>query len=198
MRTCLLVALLALLSEMALAQDTSKVVVVNMRINGSGMEQLNSSVEYGLPPDCIVGEGPYDYSARASGVVISECGFSDPRFSTGDVINQNGTTEGITDVQPEADFTLVFPFNPAMLTLDIRNATTNETIFFNESMSGVVRDFCASHPQDADCAAFQPTPTPAPTAPPTTPEPTPAPSGCPLGFALVAVAGLGIAAFTKK
>ena len=187
------------LSAMAIAQaqDTSKVVVANMRITSSGMEQVNSSVEYGLPPDCIVGEGPYDYSARASGVVISECGFSDPRLSTGDVVAQNGSREGITDVQPEADFTLVFPFNPAMLTLDIRNSTTNETIF-QANMSGVARDFCNSHPQDADCTAFQPTPTPAPTAPPTTPEPTPAPSGCPLGFALMIIAGLGIAAFAKK
>ncbi len=189
-----LLAILALLPCLALAQETEKVVVVHLNISDSGITETNSSVVYGLPPNCMSGEGDYTYSARASGVVISECGFYDPRVSMGDEMNTSGNRSGVIEVAPEADAVLIFPFNPAMLTLDVRNATTNETLL-HADMSGVVRDFCTSHPQDADCAAFQATPTPAPTA---TPAPTPVPSTCPLGLVLFGLGGLGMAAFARK
>ena len=189
---------MVVLSCLALAQgdqETGKVVIVHLAVSDSGITETNSSVVYGLPPDCLRGEGDYTYSARASGVVISECGFYDPRVSMGDELDTGGSRSGVVNVAPVGDAVLIFPFNPAMLTLDVMNSTTNESVF-HADMSGVARDFCASHPDDVDCAPPA-TPTPLATEPPATPVPTPAPSGCPLGLALILIAGLGIAVAKK-
>lgn len=177
-----LLAVLALLPCLALAQETGKVVVVHLAISDSGITETNATVVYGLPPNCVTGEGDYTYSARASGVVISECGFYDPRVSMGDELTTEGNRSGIIEVAPEADAVLIFPFNPAMLTLDITNSSTNQTIF-HADLAPLARDFCQSHPADPDCAGLAPaTPTPAATA---TPAATPQPQDYTLIYAIV-------------
>ncbi len=159
MKRYALLAIVVLFSAFAMAEGAegaSKVVVMDFIINDSGITQTNASVAYGLPPDCVNMGGDYAYSINSSAGTM-RCGLSDPRLSTGDVIAQNGTREGITDVQPEAEFTLVFPFSLGMQSFEIANATTNQSLF-TADLSGLARDFCSSHPQDAECAQANPAP----------------------------------------
>lgn len=135
-------------------QETSKVVVSHFKFTDTGLVETRSSVVYGLPPD-LQDEAAYTASVLdTAGSSLEKQKFSDPRIYMGDNLSDQGIA-GITGFDPDAEVVLVLRFNTSMDKLVISNTTSGQKIF-EANLSPLVNDFCASHPQDVDCAKIPP------------------------------------------
>ena len=135
-------------------QETSKVVVSHFKFTDTGLVETRSSVVYGLPPD-LQDKAAYTASVLdTAGSSIENEKFSDPRIYMGDNLSDQGIA-GITGFNPDAEVVLVLRFNTTMDKLVVSNTTSGQKIF-EANLSPLVNDFCASHPQDVDCAKIPP------------------------------------------
>jgi CheY-like chemotaxis protein len=131
------------------AGDYSKVFILHLNFSNGIVNEQSVEMQYGDPPTLGFQAGDIHGSLKtAGGAVLQEFDLSDPRYQLSE--------EGRQVYSNNADFTLVVPYYPGEMTLDLTDKKTGALLksvnFFN-----AINQFRLIYPGDPDMATANPT-----------------------------------------
>jgi hypothetical protein len=135
------------------SEDYSKVLILHLNFSKEGVNEQSVDMQYGHPPILGLQTGDIHGVLKTSdGDVITGFDLSDPRYQLGDgvVISGNGTNLSITGAasySDTADFTLVMPYYPNQMTLDLSDKRTG-SLLKSVNFSNAINRFRAMYPKD--------------------------------------------------
>jgi hypothetical protein len=135
------------------SEDYSKVLILHLNFSKGAMNEQSVDMQYGHPPSLGLQTGDIHGVLKTSdGNVITEFDLWDPRYQLGDgvVISDNSTNlslMGAVSYSDTADFTLVMPYYPNQMTLDLSDKRTG-SLLKSVNFSDAIERFRAIYPDD--------------------------------------------------
>jgi hypothetical protein len=104
--------------------DYSKIIIMNLSVEGNSITEKSVEMRYGHPPNLELRSGDFQGILKSSdGSTIREFNVWDPRNQLGDVLeNDSNTTSflsGFLEHSDNADLTLILPYYEKQMTFEL-------------------------------------------------------------------------------
>jgi hypothetical protein len=132
--------------------DYSKIIIMHLTINESGISEKSVEMRYGHAPNIESGSGDLSGTIKSSdGSTIREFDMWDPRYQLGDFIendnNSSAYLSGYLAYSDTADMTLILPYYENQMTFEVRDKETG--ILLKEvNISQAITNFQKTYPED--------------------------------------------------
>ena len=132
--------------------DYSKIIIMQLTINGNSITEKSVEMRYGHPPNLELRSGDFKGILKSSdGSIIREFDVWDPRYQLGDVLekdnNSSNYLSGYLVHSDNADITLILPYYEKQMTFELYDKTTG-VLLKNVNMSAAITKFQATYPKD--------------------------------------------------
>jgi hypothetical protein len=132
--------------------DYSKIIIMNLTVEGNGITEKSVEMRYGHPPNLELRFGDFKGILKSSdGSTIREFDVWDPRNQLGDVLeNDSNTTSflsGFLEHSDNADLTLILPYYEKQMTLELIDKKSG-LLLKSVNMSAAITKFQTIYPKD--------------------------------------------------
>ncbi|MDD1700621.1 MAG: hypothetical protein LUQ04_07475 [Methanoregula sp.] len=132
--------------------DYSKIIIMHLTINESGISEKSVEMRYGHAPNIESRSGDLRGTIKSSdGSAIREFDMWDPRYQLGDFLendnNSSAYLSGYLVSSDTAEMTLILPYYENQMTFEVRDKETG--ILLKEvNMSQAITNFQTTYPED--------------------------------------------------
>jgi hypothetical protein len=142
------------------APDYSKIVVVHLNINKSGITEQSVEMRYGHAPNLETRFGDFKGTLKsADGSTIREFDLWDPRYQLADVLEKDnessGYLSGYLTNSDTADLALILPYYENQMTFELYDKKTG-TLLKKVNMSPAITKFQSNYPKDPGSVSVSP------------------------------------------
>jgi len=140
--------------------DYSKIVVVHLNINKSGVTEKSVEMRYGHAPNLETRSGDFKGILKsADGSTIREFDLWDPRNQLGDVLEKDtdssGYLSGYLTHSDNADLALILPYYEKQMMFELYDKKTG-TLLKKVNMSPAITKFQSNYPKDPGIISVSP------------------------------------------
>jgi len=140
--------------------DYSKIVIVHLNINQSGITERSVEMRYGHAPNLETRYGDFKGTLKsADGSTIREFDLWDPRYQLGDVLEKDnespGYLSGYIAFSDSADLTLVLPYYENQMTFELYDKKSG-ALLKEVNMSPAIVKFQSYYPKDPENVSISP------------------------------------------
>jgi hypothetical protein len=140
--------------------DYSKIVVVHLNINKSGITEQSVEMRYGHAPNLETRFGDFKGTLKsADGSTIREFDLWDPRYQLADVLEKDnessGYLSGYLTNSDTADLALILPYYENQMTFELYDKKTG-TLLKKVNMSPAITKFQSNYPKDPGSVSVSP------------------------------------------
>jgi len=140
--------------------DYSKIVIVHLNINQSGITERSVEMRYGHAPNLETRYGDFKGTLKsADGSTIREFDLWDPRYQLGDVLEKDnessGYLSGYLTYSDNADLALILPYYEKQMTFELYDKKS-DTLLKEVNMSPAITKFQSDYPKDPGSVSFSP------------------------------------------
>jgi hypothetical protein len=140
--------------------DYSKIVVMHLNINKTGITEKSVEMRYGHAPNLETRYGDFKGTLKsADGSTIREFDLWDPRYQLGDVLEKDnessGYLSGYLTYSDNADLDLILPYYKNQLTFELSDKKTG-ALLKKVNMSEAIIKFQSSYPKDPGSVSVSP------------------------------------------
>jgi len=142
------------------APDYSKIIVVHLNINKSGITEQSVEMRYGHAPNLETRFGDFKGTLKsADGSTIREFDLWDPRYQLADVLEKDnessGYLSGYLTNSDTADLVLILPYYENQMTFELYDKKTG-TLLKKVNMSPAITKFQSNYPKDPGSVSVSP------------------------------------------
>lgn len=142
------------------APDYSKIVVIHLNINKSGITEQSVEMRYGHAPNLETRFGDFKGTLKsADGSTIREFDLWDPRYQLADVLEKDnessGYLSGYLTNSDTADLALILPYYENQMTFELYDKKTG-TLLKKVNMSPAITKFQSNYPKDPGSVSVSP------------------------------------------
>ena len=142
------------------APDYSKIIVVHLNINKSGITEQSVEMRYGHAPNLETRSGDFKGTLKsADGSTIREFDLWDPRYQLADVLEKDnessGYLSGYLTNSDTADLALILPYYENQMTFELYDKKTG-TLLKKVNMSPAITKFQSNYPKDPGSVSVSP------------------------------------------
>jgi len=140
--------------------DYSKIVIVHLNINQSGITEKSTEMRYGHAPNLETRYGDFKGTLKsADGSTIREFDLWDPRYQLGDVLEKDnessGYLSGYLTSSDNADLVLILPYYENQMTFELYDKKTG-MLLKKVNMSQAITKFQSNYPKDPASVSASP------------------------------------------
>ncbi|MDD1696857.1 MAG: hypothetical protein LUQ36_00685 [Methanoregula sp.] len=140
--------------------DYSKIVIVHLNINQSGITEKSIEMRYGHAPNLETRYGDFKGTLKsADGSTIREFDLWDPRYQLGDVLEKDndssGYLSGYLSYSDNADLILILPYYEKQVMFELHDKKTG-TLLKKVNMSEAITKFQSHYPKDPGSVSVSP------------------------------------------
>jgi hypothetical protein len=140
--------------------DYSKIVIVHLNINQSGITEKSVEMRYGHPPNIEGRSGDFKGTLKsADGSTLRVFNLWDPRYQLGDVLEKDnessGYLSGYLTYSDNADLVLILPYYENQMTFVLYDKKTG-TLLKKVNMSQAITKFQSDYPKDPGSISVSP------------------------------------------
>ena len=142
------------------APDYSKIIVVHLNINKSGITEQSVEMRYGHAPNLETRFGDFKGTLKsADGSTIREFDLWDPRYQLADALEKDnessGYLSGYLTNSDTADLVLILPYYENQMTFELYDKKTG-TLLKKVNMSPAITKFQSNYPKDPGSVSVSP------------------------------------------
>jgi hypothetical protein len=132
--------------------DYSKIIIMNLSVEGNSITEKSVEMRYGHPPNLELRSGDFQGILKSSdGSTIREFNVWDPRNQLGDVLENDCNTtsflSGFLEHSDNADLTLILPYYEKQMTLELIDKKSG-LLLKSVNMSAAITKFQTTYPKD--------------------------------------------------
>ncbi len=142
------------------APDYSKIIVLHLNLNKSGITEQSVEMRYGHAPNLETRFGDLKGTLKsADGSTIREFDLWDPRYQLADVLEKDnassGYLSGYLTSSDTADLALILPYYENQMTFELFDKKTG-TLLKKVNMSPAITKFQSNYPKDPGSVSVSP------------------------------------------
>ncbi len=154
----LLLSLLLVYPAVAQANSYQKIVVISFSYSGTGIKEVSSEIQYGIPPNLNIQTGSIKgLLLDGQNRIINEFSIRDPSTQVGEAISTETSGQvfsGSSQYSQNGNFGVIVPFTPDLRYVFLEDTATGDTLV-TVDLSPAISAFQQIYPEDPDMQVVQ-------------------------------------------